>query len=123
MSYDAPPPPPPGGPGGPPGGGYGGGYGPGYGGGYAAPQTSTKAIWALVTGLVGLLCCGLIGIAGIVLGNSAKQDIDRSQGALTGRGMAQAGFVIGIIAVVWFVVSLLLLLGGVISLPGSSTSP
>ena len=38
--------------------GYGGGYGGaavgGYGGGYAQPQTTKKAIWALVLGILGL---------------------------------------------------------------------
>lgn len=88
-SYGAPPPPPPGGYG-----GYGGQ--PPYG---ASPQgTNKKAIWALVLGIGSLLCCGLIaGIPAIVLGNMAKKEIDAGNG--TGRGLATAGFVLGIIAV------------------------
>jgi hypothetical protein len=114
MSYSAPPPP---GQGGPP------GYGDQYGGGYVQPGNNQKAIWALVTGILGLLCCGLVGIAGIVLGSSAKREIDASGGAQTGRGMAQAGVVLGIIAVVWTVVALVLFVTGVLSLPSSSTAP
>jgi uncharacterized protein DUF4190 len=111
------PPPPPGPPGGqypPPG---DGGYGsappppPGYGaGGYGTPpKNSSKAVWALVLGILGLLCCGFFtGIPAIILGKQAQNDIDRSGGAQTGRGMATAGFVLGIIACVWGVISIIL---------------
>jgi len=113
MSYSAPPPPPP------PPEGPGGGQ-PGYGyGGYAQPQTNKKAIWALVTGLVGLLCCGLVGIAGIVLGNQAKAEIDGSGGAQTGRGMAQAGFILGIVALGLMVLQVILFATGSVNIPSS----
>ena len=116
MSHE--PPPPSGGP--PP------GQSPpprGYGGGYSAPQTNQKAVWALVTGVLGLLCCGLVGIAGIVLGSAAKREIDASGGYQTGRGMAQAGFVLGSLGLVWTVVALLLVSGGMLTLPTTGTSP
>lgn len=93
--YGAPPPP----------GGYGGGYGyapPPYG----APRNSGKAVTALVIGVVSPvlgLCCaffGLVGIAAILVGRSAKAEIAMSGGRLTGAGMAQAGIVLGIIGCV-----------------------
>jgi len=123
MSYDAPPPPPPGPPGGPYGGG--GGYPGGYGGGYAAPQTSKKAIWALVLGILSIVCCGFFaGIPALILGNSAKREIGASAGAQTGSGMAQAGVVLGIISIVLTVLYIVLLLAGVVAMPtSSSTSP
>ncbi|NUR08203.1 MAG: DUF4190 domain-containing protein [Nocardioidaceae bacterium] len=84
--YGAPPPPP----------GYGGA--PGY--GYAAPQTSKKAIWALVLGILSLLCCGIFaGIPALILGMQAKREIASSAGSQTGAGMAQAGFILGIISI------------------------
>ena len=44
------------------------------------------------------MCCGFFaGIPAIILGNMAKNEIDAGDG--TGRGMAQAGFILGIIAV------------------------
>lgn len=107
--YGAPPPPPPGygsqpppppGYGGP---GYGGpayGGGPGYGG---PPRNSSKAVGSLVVGLVSLplgFCCafiGLVGLAAVFMGRSAQEEIRNSNGALTGEGMAKAGFVLGII--------------------------
>ena len=111
MSYSAPPPP-----------GYG--YGDyGY-GGYAVPETSKKAIWSLVLGILSLLCCGIFaGVPAIVLGRMAKRDIEDSGGAQTGHGLATAGFVLGVISIV---LSVLGLLGAVLGLfdPGSfSTSP
>jgi len=122
MSYDAPPPPPPGQPGGPYG---GGGYPGGNGGGYAAPQTNKKAIWALVLGILSIVCCGFIaGIPALILGNSAKREIGASAGAQTGSGMAQAGVVLGIISIVLTVIYIVLLLAGVVAMPtSSSTSP
>jgi hypothetical protein len=92
VSYDAPPPPPP----------------PQYGAPMpgAVPGTNKKAIWSLVTGILGLLCCGLLGIASIILGQGAKREIETSgQG---GRGMATAGVVLGVIALVWMVISIIL---------------
>ncbi len=91
MSYSNQPPPPP------PPGGYGAGQ---YGGGYAQPKTNQKAVWALVTGILSLICCGIIaGIPAIILGNSAKKEIAASNGSQSGGGMAQAGFVLGIISI------------------------
>ncbi len=95
MSYPPPPPPPPG----------EGGYG------YVAPRTNSKAIWALVLGILGLVCCGLLaGIPAIALGNMARNEIDASGGLQTGRGMAVAGFVLGIISVVLSVLGLIVAL-------------
>ncbi|WP_323791522.1 DUF4190 domain-containing protein [Nocardioides sp.] len=85
MSYNQPPPPPP---------GYGapeGGYGA------VPPQgTNKKAIWSLVTGIVGFLCCGiLIGPVAIFLSIQAKKEIEVS--GEQGGGMATAGLVLGIL--------------------------
>jgi hypothetical protein len=127
-STTPPPPPPPGGGGYPPQGG--GGYGsappppPGYGyGGYGTPpKNNSKAIWALVLGILGILCCGFFtGIPAIILGKQAQNEVDRSGGALTGRGMATAGFVLGIIACVWGVVSIILYATGVLTFNTSTT--
>ena len=109
MSYSEPPPPPP---------QYGAPQ-PQYGG---APQkTNGKAIWSLVLGIVGLVCCGfLAGIPAIILGNMAKKEIDSGQG--TGRGMAQAGFILGIIAVVLGILGVILWAAGVVDVSGSAST-
>ncbi len=92
MSY-TPPPPPEGGsegsygaPQDPNGGQYGGGQqppgqypaGPGYGYGQP-PKTNQKAIWALVLGILGIVCCGFVaGIPALILGNM-RQEGDRGE--------------------------------------------
>ncbi|QIM21949.1 DUF4190 domain-containing protein [Phycicoccus sp. HDW14] len=121
---DAPPPPPP-----PP--GDSGGYTappppPGDSGGYSAPPpaypapggpaaggiggNNTKAVIALVLGILGIVfafCCWpvglLLGIGGGILGYLAKQEIGRTGQA--GGGLAQGGFVTGIIAVVLSIIA------------------
>ena len=70
-----------------------------------APKTSGKAIAALVCGLVGILCFGIIlGVVALVLGLSAKKEIESSGGQLTGGGMATAGIVLGVIGIAFWVI-------------------
>jgi uncharacterized membrane protein len=106
MSYNGPPPPPqyPMPPGMQP-------YGP-------VPGNNGKAIAALVCGIVGLLCCSPLGIVGLVLGYSAKGEIDRSNGTQRGRGMAVAGIVLGWIAIALLVLEIIGFATGVIHVHG-----
>ncbi len=111
MSYTPPPPPP-------------GGAAPG--GGYAAaPKANQKAIWALVLGILSLVCCSVVtGIPALILGQMAKKEIDGSGGAQTGRGMATAGVILGIISIVFLVIYLILLAMGAATFEfDTSTSP
>ena len=100
MSYNEPPPPPPP--------GYGAAPQPPYGGQPAG--TSQKAIWSLVSGILALLCCSPLGILAIILSRSAKDEIATT--GKTGGGLAQAGFIIGIIALVFMVLQIILLATG-----------
>jgi len=80
----------------------------------AAPPNNQKALWALILGIVGLVCCGfLAGIPAIILGKQAQNEIDASGGAQGGRGMATAGFVMGIIACALGVLFVILYAAGV----------
>lgn len=89
----------------------------------AAPQqpNSGKAVTALVLGILGLVMCGpFTAIPAIVVGRSATREIEASQGRMEGRGMAQAGFVLGIVGTVIGGLALLFVLvvfvlGGVIA--------
>ena len=69
---------------------------------YGAPTGNQKALWAMITGIVGLLCCGIASLVAIVLGVQAKNEIRASGGTQSGDGQAQAGFVLGIVGcVLW----------------------
>jgi Domain of unknown function (DUF4190) len=91
-------------------------YQPDYGTGtpYDTPAVQhPQAIIAMVLGILGLAVCPLIGIAGLVLGSKARKEIDASAGRFAGRGMATAGFVLGIISVVVTVLVILAIILGV----------
>ena len=102
MSYSEPPPPPP---------QYGAPQPP-YGG---YPQkTNTKAIGALVLVIISVGCCGLVaGVPAIILGNMAKKEIATT--GQPGRGMAQAGFILGIISIAVTVLSVIVYGAGLMS--------
>jgi hypothetical protein len=131
-----PPPPPPGGytpPPPPPGygapqGGYGapqGGYGappPGYGppmpGG--VPPNNQKALWAMILGIVALVCCGVFaGIPALILGNQAKREIAASGGMQGGEGMAKAGVILGWVSIGLSIVGVLFYAVVVVAANGS----
>lgn len=55
----------------------------------------------MILGILGMVCCGLFaGIPAIVLGTQARREIDAAPHVQGGRGMATAGFVLGIISTV-----------------------
>ena len=72
----------------------------------SAAQTNQKAIWALVAGILSIVCCifvfGVISLGSggtaVWLSRAARQEIAATGQA--GEGMAQAGMVTGIIGLV-----------------------
>ncbi len=75
-------------------------------GGYYTEES--QATTALILSIVGVLCCGPLGIAGIVMGNNEKKAIDEGRRDPANRGKAQAAFIVGIIAVAFTVLGILL---------------
>jgi hypothetical protein len=79
--------------------------------GAAAPRPHPRGVAVLILGIVGLVICMPCGIVALVLGNGALKEIDSNPGAYTNRGMVNAGRILGIVAIVlWvigFVVSLI----------------
>jgi hypothetical protein len=94
------------------------GYGvPGYppaGYGFSPPNEG-MAVASMVIGIVAfVLSCGYgIGLIGspvaLIMGRVSMKRIDQSGGQLGGRGMAQAGFILGIIGTVLLVLGLIAL--------------
>lgn len=101
---------------------YGQGYGQGYG-----QQDHPKATTALILGILSVVLCQLLGPFAWRIGKRAVDEIDASGGRLTGRGSAQAGYILGIIATVLLVLGLVLavfvVLGAILSASSVSTSP
>ena len=78
-----------------------GGQQPGYGYG-AVRRTEGTAVASLVLGIAGFVVCPLIcSVLAIVFGVQAKNKI-RQDPSLQGEGMAQAGFILGIISLVLY---------------------
>lgn len=72
-------------------------------------EQNQKALWSMILGILGLVCCGLFtGIPALILGHLAKQEIAASGGRQSGGGMAQAGFILGIVSVVLSVLGFVL---------------
>ncbi len=79
-------------------------YGAPYGG--AAPVNTQKATWALVLGILSLVCCGFVaGIPAIILGKNAKAELGGC-GAVR-RAPANIGMILGIIGTALSVLGLL----------------
>ena len=55
---------------------------------------------AFVLGLIGVVVCQPVGIGGLVMGGRIRREIDAAPGQYSGRGLATAGWVLGIISVV-----------------------
>jgi hypothetical protein len=72
----------------------------------AVPQ-SQKSVIALILGILSCVCCPIVGPVAFFIGRQAMAEIDASGGTLSGRGLAQAGFILGIIGCVFLVLLIL----------------
>jgi Domain of unknown function (DUF4190) len=73
------------------------------------PGTNGWAIAALITSLVGLLCCGLPSIAGLIMGIIGMRETRRT--GQEGYAIALVGTIIGGLAVAGWVIYLMLSIG------------
>lgn len=77
-----------------------------------SPPTSSKATTSLILGVVSLFLCGFFtGIPAIFVGLSARKEIRRSNGALSGDGLALGGIITGILGTLWTLIAAGLLVG------------
>ena len=71
-----------------------------------SPPTSSKATTSLVLGIVSLFFCGfLTGIPAIIVGVSARREIRRSNGTLSGDGLALGGIITGVLGTLWTLIA------------------
>lgn len=95
------------------------------GGMYGAPppaETNSNAIIALVCGIGAFVICGLGAIPAIIFGNKALAEIEASGGRQEGRGMAQAGRIIGWVAVAMWAIGIILFIILIAAAAGSSST-
>lgn len=75
------------------------------------------AIASMILGICSYLCFGLLAsIPAVVLGHIALSKIKQSSGSLEGRGMALAGLILGYINIGIFVLLLILIVGGMLTI-------
>lgn len=73
----------------------------------AAYPENSQATTALVLSILGVLCCGILGVVGLVMANTEKQAIAAGRRDPANQGMAQAAFIIGIVGVALWVLGLI----------------
>jgi hypothetical protein len=93
---------------------------------YAAPaqKSSNKGTIALVLGIIGIVCCGLLGPVAWILGKQELAAIAAGQSPASGEGVAKAGMILGIIATILLAFGLLWILffGGMAIVQGALES-
>ncbi len=79
--------------------------------GTPAPESaSSQAIIALVLGIVGFLFCTPLGIAAWIIGAKERKAIQRGESPEAGMGLATAGWIIGIVDTVIFIVVIVIVI-------------
>ena len=77
--------------------------GPGAASGAASGLKPHRATLILVLGIVGLLCCGPVGIAAYLFGKNDLAEMDAGVMDPTGRSTTNVGRILGIVAMVFLV--------------------
>jgi hypothetical protein len=65
-----------------------------------------RGVLILVLGILGLVCCFILGIVAWIMGNTDLREMDAGRMDPSGRGLTQAGKICGIISVVLGIVGL-----------------
>jgi hypothetical protein len=88
--------------------------GPAFG---ASEQKNNLGVWALVLGILSIVCCGWIaGVPAIILGNNSKKAAEA--GLATNGNLGNVGFILGIIGTVLGVIGSALFATGSVAFPG-----
>lgn len=71
----------------------------------------SRAILALIFGILGLVSMGLFSIPAWLLGKAERRAIEMGASPESGRGMAEAGYILGIIGIVLLILGAVFVLG------------
>lgn len=74
------------------------------------PVNEPNAIPAFILGLLGVLIFPLLGAAALALGNSSLKNIEKEPNRWKGKGFAQAGMILGGVALAFMIIALLILI-------------
>jgi len=69
------------------------------------PGTNQMAVWAMVLGILAVLCCQILGPVAIVLGAVSLSQL-KSHPELKGRGFAITGIVLGVVSLLMVIVAI-----------------
>jgi hypothetical protein len=89
----------------------------------AATVTNQKAVVSLVLGILGLVCCPILGPVALFISNQAKAEINASGGQQGGHGLAQGGLILGILGCIWLVLIALYFIVVVLAIGHAATTP
>jgi hypothetical protein len=89
------------------------------------PLKPHRGVLILVLGILGIVCCFILGIIAWVMGNGDLREIDAGRMDPTGRGLTQAGKICGMIGVILSIIYIIIniimvLLGGGMMFFGAS---
>jgi hypothetical protein len=89
-----------------------------------AQSSSTQAIVALILGILGIVCCGLMAPIAWFLGSQEIKAIREGRAPVAGEGLAKAGMILGIIGSILLVLTALwvFFMGGMAILQGIANS-
>jgi hypothetical protein len=90
--------------------------------GHRIASDHPRATIALVLGILGIVTCQVVAPFALVIGRRAVKEIDASNGAIGGRGLAQAGYILGIIGTVLLGLAVLVGLGAIIVVAADASS-
>jgi len=72
------------------------------------PMRPHRGVLILVLGILGLVCCFILGIIAWVMGSGDLREMDAGRMDPSGRGLTQAGKICGIISVVLTIVGFII---------------
>jgi hypothetical protein len=86
-----------------------------------AYSKNSQATTALILSILGIPCCGLLAVAGLILGRNEVRDIDAGLMHPINRGTANAAYIVGVIAVVLWSIPVLFYLAVTIAAVAASS--
>lgn len=83
-------------------------------------KASSQAVTALVLGILGLLCCPILGPIAWYMGNQERKAVRERRSSASGEGLAVAGMVLGILGTLYllFAMMWIFFMGGMAILSG-----